>query len=171
MVLNALAAAAVGMVHGLTPEHIKAGLETLQPLGGRFRMVETEKLLIVDDCYNASPVSVKASLDVLKDAGGRKVAVLGDMGELGADEAALHEEVGVHAAGAGVDLLFCAGALSAHMARAAAEKNPSLAVFHRDTLKELLPLLKEKLLPGDTVLVKASHFMKFEQVVEALEAF
>ena len=82
MVSNALAAAAVGMLYGLTGEEIQRGIESLEPISGRFRMVETEKYLIVDDCYNANPVSMKASLDVLKDALGRKVAILGDMGEL-----------------------------------------------------------------------------------------
>lgn len=78
MVYNALAAAAVGMVHGLTPEQIRRGIESLEPISGRFRMIETDHFLIVDDCYNANPVSMKASLDVLKDALGRKVAILGD---------------------------------------------------------------------------------------------
>lgn len=60
-------------------------------------MIETEKFMIVDDCYNANPMSMKASLDVLQDGLGRRVAILGDMGELGTDEVALHEGVGVHA--------------------------------------------------------------------------
>ena len=80
MVYNALAAAAVGRIYGLTPEQIKAGIESLEPVSGRFKMIETEKFLIVDDCYNANPMSMKASLDVLQDGAGRRVAILGDMG-------------------------------------------------------------------------------------------
>lgn len=59
MVYNALAAAAVGRIYGLTPEQIKAGIESLEPVSGRFKMIETEKFLIVDDCYNANPMSMK----------------------------------------------------------------------------------------------------------------
>ena len=76
MVYNALAAAAVGRIYGLTDEQIKAGIESLEPISGRFRMIDTEKFLIVDDCYNANPMSMKASLDVLQDGSGRRVAVL-----------------------------------------------------------------------------------------------
>ena len=93
---------------GLTLEQIKQGIETLQSVSGRFHIIETGKYTVVDDCYNANPVSMKASLDVLKEAKGRKVAVLGDMGELGTDEAALHAEVGTHAGTCGIDALYCA---------------------------------------------------------------
>ena len=89
MVSNALAAAAVGRLYGLNAEQIKNGIESLEPVSGRFNMIETDKFMIVDDCYNANPMSMKASLDVLQDGLGRKVAILGDMGELGTDEAAL----------------------------------------------------------------------------------
>ena len=106
MVYNALAGTAVGCMYGLTLEQIKQGIETLQSVSGRFHIIETGKYTVVDDCYNANPVSMKASLDVLKEAKGRKVAVLGDMGELGTDEAALHAEVGTHAGTCGIDALY-----------------------------------------------------------------
>lgn len=108
MVYNALAGTAVGCTYGLTLEQIKQGIETLQPVSGRFHIIETGKYTVVDDCYNANPVSMKASLDVLKEAKGRKSAPLGDMGELGTDEAALHAEVGTHAGTCGIDALYCA---------------------------------------------------------------
>lgn len=103
MVSNALAAATVGRLYGLNAEQIKNGIESLEPVSGRFNMIETDKFMIVDDCYNANPMSMKASLDVLQDGLGRKVAILGDMGELGTDEAALHEGVGVHAGQCRID--------------------------------------------------------------------
>ncbi len=83
MVLNALAAAAVGTKLGLSLGQIRDGIEKLESLSGRFHIIEKGRMVIIDDCYNANPVSMKASLDVLKDAQHRKVAILGDMFELG----------------------------------------------------------------------------------------
>lgn len=169
MVYNALAAAAVGRIYGLTKEEIKKGIESLEAISGRFKMIETDSLLIVDDCYNANPMSMKASLNVLHDGAGRRVAILGDMGELGADEIRLHEEVGAHAASCGIDYCICVGELSAYMAQAAKKTAPDFDVIHMNTREELLTHLSEFVQKGDTVLVKASHFMKFEEVVKALE--
>ena len=169
MVYNALAAAAVGRIYGLNTEEIKKGIESLEAISGRFKMIETDSLLIVDDCYNANPMSMKASLDVLHDGAGRRVAILGDMGELGIDEIRLHEEVGVHAASCGIDCCICVGELSAYMAQAAKKAAPDFDVIHMNTREELLAHLGEVVQKGDTVLVKASHFMKFEEVVKALE--
>ena len=169
MVYNALAAAAVGRIYGLTGEEIQKGIESLEAISGRFKMIETDSLLIVDDCYNANPMSMKASLNVLHDGAGRRVAILGDMGELGADELRLHKEVGVHAAACGIDCCICVGELSRYMAQAAKETAPDFDVIHMNTREELLARLGELVQKGDTVLVKASHFMKFEEVVKALE--
>ena len=164
MVYNALAAAAVGRIYGLTDEQIKAGIESLEPISGRFRMIDTEKFLIVDDCYNANPMSMKASLDVLQDGSGRRVAVLGDMGELGTDEVQLHEGVGEHAGKCDIDVLICTGKLCKSMAEKAIQTNPNLKVVYEPDRESLLEHLQ-----GDTILVKASHFMKFEEVVEKLQ--
>lgn len=169
MVYNALAAAAVGKIYGLTREEIKRGIESLEAISGRFKMIETEKYLIVDDCYNANPMSMKASLDVLVDGSGRRVAILGDMGELGDNEIALHEEVGVHAAQCGIDVCICVGELCRHMAEKAMAENPSLTVIYEPDRESLLAHLNTYVNEGDTILVKASHFMKFEEVVKALE--
>ena len=168
MVYNALAATAVGRLYHLSDEEIKSGIENLKPLSGRFNMIETEHYLIVDDCYNANPMSMKASLDILKDAEGRKVAILGDMGELGENEAALHAEVGHHAAGTDVDLVICTGALSRHMADAIRQDKPSMHVIYEPDRDSLLSHLADYVQEGDTILVKASRFMKFEEVVKQL---
>ncbi len=173
MVYNALAGTAVGLTYGMKLEDIKKGIESLQPVSGRFHIIDTDKYTIVDDCYNANPMSMKASLGILKDALGRKVAVLGDMGELGKEEAALHGEVGTFAGNSGIDLLICVGELCTHMAQAASDAaqtagNP-LQVIHLKSLEELLEELPELLCEGDTVLIKASHFMHFEKVVDALQ--
>ena len=168
MVYNALAATAVGRIYGLTLEQIRHGIETLEAISGRFHMIETDRFLIVDDCYNANPMSMKASLDVLKDGDGRRVAILGDMGELGENEVALHEEVGAHAAECGIDVCICAGPLAAHIA-AKARSNENLTVIEEPTRESLLSNLPSYVKRGDTILVKASHFMKFEEVVEKLQ--
>ena len=169
MVMNALAAAAVGHQLGLTMEEIKAGIEQLEAVSGRFHIIENGRLQIIDDCYNANPVSMKASLDVLCDAKGRRVAILGDMGELGENEAQLHAEVGAHASGNHIDLLICTGTVSIHMAEAAVADGGCGEVLQVPTLDALLTCLPSLIEPDDTVLVKASHFMHFEKVVEKLE--
>lgn len=168
MVRNALAAAAVGRQLGLTMDEIRQGIEKLEALSGRFHIIEQGGLTIIDDCYNANPVSMKASLDVLKDAQGRKVAVLGDMGELGEDEIRMHEGVGIHAAENNIDLLICTGHVSRHMAKAAMENGGCKEVLQVPTLDALLACLPSLIEEGDTILVKASHFMHFEKVVEKL---
>ncbi len=168
MVYNALAGTAVGLSLGMTTEEIKRGIEKLESLSGRFHIIETDNYTVVDDCYNANPVSMKASLKVLGDALGRKVAILGDMGELGENEQQLHEEVGVAAGQQGIQLLICVGALSEGMAKAAKETNPQMEVIHKQTLEEAIDSLQQCLKQGDTILVKASHFMHFEKIVEVL---
>ena len=169
MVYNALAGTAVGLIYGMNLEGIKKGIESLQSLSGRFHIIETGKKTIVDDCYNANPVSMKASLDVLQDALGRKVAILGDMGELGKDEVEMHREVGVYAAARDIDKIICVGELAGDMAEAARLAAPAKDIVHfakKETLLEALPGIIQD---GDTILVKASHFMEFEKVVECLE--
>ncbi|MEY8427240.1 UDP-N-acetylmuramoyl-tripeptide--D-alanyl-D-alanine ligase [Lachnospiraceae bacterium 46-15] len=168
MVLNALAATAVGVSMGLTMEQVKRGIEKLQSLGGRFHMIEKGDMLIIDDCYNANPVSMKASLDVLKDAERRTVAVLGDMFELGENEASLHREVGAYAGEKGIDLLICTGELSRHMAEAAIRAGGCETVVHVPNLEQLMEVLPRLVQGDDTILVKASHGMQFEKVVELL---
>ncbi len=167
-VLNALAAAAVGACYGLTLDEIKAGIESLESLAGRFHIIENDSYTVIDDCYNANPMSMKASLDVLKDALGRKVAVLGDMGELGAGEKELHKEVGEYAGTLGIDLFITVGELSKEIDDGITGVNPNAAVRHFDTVDALLEELPQLTEKGDTVLVKASHFMQFEKIVAAL---
>ena len=132
-------------------------------------MIETDKFLVVDDCYNANPVSMKASLDVLKDAEHRKVAILGDMFELGENAAELHASVGCHAAENEIDLLICVGDASRHMAEAAFQTGGCGEVLQVPTLAALLEVLPRLIQEDDTILVKASHGMHFEKVVERLQ--
>ena len=169
MVYNALAGTCVGLACGLSLEEIKSGIESAQTISGRNNIIHTDSYTIMDDCYNANPVSMKASLDVLSTALGRKVAILGDMGELGTDEAALHYTVGEHAAEKQIDLLLCIGKLSAEIVKGAKAVNPEMNALLFETKEELLEKLPELLNRGDSILIKASHFMQFEKLVAALQ--
>lgn len=172
MVLNALAATAVGTLLDMIPEEIAAGIKAVKPVGGRSNIIRGEQYTIIDDCYNANPVSMKAALDLLSMADTRRVALLGDMGELGVNEAALHREVGNYAVKSNVDLLVCVGKLSENMfegAEATRHEGKHTAVRYYTTREELIDALPDLLKPGDTILVKASHFMGFEHVVKAIE--
>ena len=88
-------------------DRIRAGIESLKPVSGRFNILHTERCTIIDDCYNANPVSMRASLEVLQDGLGRKVAILGDMGELGENETELHRSVGMFAGALAIDCCIC----------------------------------------------------------------
>ena len=167
-VYNALAATAVGLSLGLSLDQISSGILKAKTIGGRTNLLNTGSMTVIDDCYNANPVSMKASIDVLATAEGRKIAVLGDMGELGENEKKLHYEVGEYLAKKEIDVLFCAGELSEEIAKAAQKESKTCEVYYFKTrdalLEQLLPFLKK----GDTVLVKASHFMEYPKIVKAL---
>lgn len=170
MILNALAAATIGSLLGLSGKEITEGIELIQPVSGRNHIIRHDKWTIIDDCYNANPVSMKAAIDLLIMADTRKVAILGDMGELGKDEHLLHKEIGSYAATKNVDIIICVGLLSAHMYKGASDiltKN-TCKLFYFETQMELINSLPNLLLEGDTILVKASHFMGFDKVVKAL---
>ena len=175
MVYNALAGAAAGCALGLTPEEIKAGIEKLVPVAGRNNLIETEHLLVIDDCYNANPMSMKASLDVLANALGRKVAIIGDMKELGENENSLHFETGIYASEKGIDIICCIGPLAKYMAEGAREAkesqdyNEHQIVRYFETKEDFLAQMNTIIEKGDTILVKASNSMKFTEIVELLQ--
>jgi len=173
MVLNATAAACVAEVLGLTPAQIQTGLEHVEAIGGRNNLISTEKLTLIDDCYNANPVSMKAGIDLLCMADTKKIAILGDMFELGENSDKMHAGVGEYTAEKNIDGLICVGEHSQHMYEAALAKVTGCKVCYFKTREELLSALREnrkELLPeGSTVLIKASHGMHFEDVVELLK--
>ena len=165
-VYNALAAAAAGERLGLEKDEILEGIQSVAAIGGRNRFLSCNGMTLIDDCYNANPMSMAASLEVLGHAKGRRVAVLGDMGELGERERELHYDLGRAVAANGIDLLFTAGGMSREIGRCAADLGAKTQVFSFDGREEMTEELKKHLKKGDTVLIKASHFMGFDKVVK-----
>lgn len=176
MLYNALAATAAGMLFGLTAGEIQEGIRTVKAVDGRSHVIRTDRLTLIDDCYNANPVSMKAALDLLhmtelsevfEDAA-RKVAVLGDMFELGTDEAALHREVGVYAAEKQIDVLVCVGNLCKYMYEGAQAVRSVTNCYYFEDKEALEAQMDTVIQDGDLVLVKASHGMHFEDLIKML---
>lgn len=168
-VYNALAASCVGAACGMDIDAICRGIETAETISGRSNLIEKNGITVIDDCYNANPVSMQASIDVLSQAAGRKIAVLGDMGELGTEERSLHARIGRYAAKKKIDFLYCTGELSKEMIRAVENEETSRTyAAHFKTKEDLIDHLRLVIQKGDTLLVKASHFMEFSKIVEAL---
>lgn len=169
MVLNALAGASVGLKLGLSNKEIKAGIEALVPVSGRNNIIKTNALTIIDDCYNANPVSMKASIDVLSTATSRKVAILGDMGELGEIKEKMHYEVGKHAGAQNIDTICCIGPLSKNMYKGAIETSKKDTIYHFETKHDFLEKMPSLIQKDDAILIKASHYMGFEEIVWKLK--
>lgn len=165
MVYAAAEAAAVGFALGLSDEQIVKGIAEYETVGRRANIIKTDHITIIDDCYNANPDSVKCAVDSMGDMPGRKVCVLGDMLEMGTQKAERHADIGKYAAEHGVELLLCVGELSKNTCRGAEE----IRALHFESNAELIKELPKLIEKGDTVLVKASHSMKLEEISEALK--
>ena len=169
MVLNALAAAAVAKHLKLSVDEIKQGIKTVKAVSGRSNLIPYEDFVLIDDCYNANPVSMKAAVDLLQSANGRKVAVLGDMFELGEEEGKLHYEVGEYAKNK-VDVLICVGKLAKEIYQGALVDNKANQnLLYLSDKEEVYKHLKEIIKPQDTILLKASHGMGFADIVSWFE--
>lgn len=166
MVMDALAAAAAGHELGLTMDEIAKGLAGYVSVTGRMQKIEVRGSIILDDCYNASPTSMKASLNVLAKAQGRKLALLGNMLELGERSHELHAEVGRLAAELKLDKLWTVGELGRVISDSAISCGLSCA--ENIAFEEAAALIKEELRPGDTLLVKASRGMALERIIKAI---
>jgi len=162
--LNALAATAAAIAAGATLAQVKQGLEAVAAVHGRLQLRPgRDGALIIDDTYNANPSSLEVGLEVLTAHRGKRVLVLGDMGELGPDTAAIHTDMGALARSMGVDALFCVG----DHCRAAAEGFGAAAI-HFDNKETLISTLAEQMGEELTMLVKGSRRMHMEEVVNAL---
>lgn len=167
MVINATAAAAVGTILGMNIDEIAAGISKCEAVAGRGKLIKSSKYLLVDDTYNANPASMKAELDLLAKTSGRRVAILGDMFELGADEDKLHFEVGEYAVDK-CDVFVCIGELSKNMLNGALTNATNKNIYHFVTKEDFYNSKEDILKEGDTILLKASHGMKFSEILDAL---
>lgn len=174
-VANALAAAACTHAAGAELGLISSGLNKLQQVSGRMNIVQLESgSTVIDDTYNANPGSVKAAIDALVNIRGRHVLILGDMGELGDDEASLHGEVGRYAAEKGVDTLLAVGPLCINVVREfgakgkhfdSKEQLQEYLITDSETGGEIKSLLKKDVV----VLVKGSRFMAMEKIAQLIK--
>jgi UDP-N-acetylmuramoyl-tripeptide--D-alanyl-D-alanine ligase len=163
-VLNALAATTAALSLGVPLNIIAAGLESYAGVKGRLQaLVGINGALVIDDTYNANPMSMKVAIDVLMAKAGKKLLVLGDMGELGDNAADLHAEIGSYAKAAGVDALFTLGDLSQLMSAAFGG-----GAKHYQDPKVLVADLIANMRTGVNVLVKGSRFMAMERVVNKI---
>jgi UDP-N-acetylmuramoyl-tripeptide--D-alanyl-D-alanine ligase len=164
-VKNALAASAAATALDVPAATIATGLAHFGGVKGRLqRKRGLNSATLIDDTYNANPDSMRAAITVLVKISGRKLLVLGDMGELGRDAVAMHAQIGEFARASGIAQLFALGELSAHTTRAF-----GAGAQHFRSLDELLAEIKKELATDVTVLVKGSRFMQMERVVKALE--
>lgn len=165
-VADAAAAYAAVTRMGLAPEIAAAGLADYEPSGMRQKVVEYNGITIIEDCYNAAPESMRASLSILRDfqCKGLKIAVLGDMNELGDETVMQHRLIGMEVARCGIDILICCGEKAAMIADDARAGGVTI-VEHFKTNKEVAEYLRKSANMGDCILFKASRAMKFEEII------
>ena len=163
MVYSAAMAAAIGEYLGETKEEIERGVAAYEPAGSRMHVITfSENRRLLDDCYNAGPQSMAASLRVLGASGGKKAAVIGDMAELGELTERAHKEIGELTKELGIDTVIAIGARAKYFT----EGNPSAQWF--GSVDEAMGAVKAAFTAETAMLVKASHSMHFEKIVEEL---
>jgi len=172
MVSNALAAASVGYIIGLSLEEIKAGLEYFQPVKGRINIFDVRGVHIIDDTYNANPDSMEAAIRILSSLKGnsRGILVAGDMLELGEHAESMHRKIGALSARSNIARLYITGEFAEAVANGAGKEDKNSMDIFIGAREEILEDLKKSLLPGDWVLVKGSRAMGMEKIVEGLKS-
>ncbi len=163
MILNALSAVAVGLTLNVPLEKIQQGLAAFSPISGRMAVEKLSRFTLLNDVYNANPTSMKASLQVLSKAPGRKVCILGDMLELGGQAAILHERVAQEASMLNIDVIIGVGPLFY-------EAMKKIGDYRFRTQDDMLNQLRDLLKNGDTILVKGSRGMHLERTVEYIRS-
>ena len=169
-VMNSLAAVGVGLQLGLSIAEIEQGLRNVALTHSRLEILQANGINIINDTYNANPSSTKAALQVLKEtAAGRKIAVLGDMYELGEREQVGHQEVGEAAAAIAVDALLAVGNLGQWIAQGGLMAGlPQDRVVQCENNAQAVAELQKIVKPGDTLLIKGSRGMRMEEIVKEL---
>lgn len=162
---NAAAVAGLAWAQGIPLATIARGLEAFEPVQGRMKLIkQNERLMLIDDTYNANPDSVNAASDLLASLPGHSMLVLGDMGEVGDQAEKFHREVGGYAKQQGVERMCLIGQHSRHAAQAF-----GAGAIHFESLELLITYLKEQIEQAQwNVLVKGSRYMKMERVIHAL---
>jgi len=164
----ASAAAAIGRLLGLSDEEVIRGFLEYVPVDGRVNVISTGTITLIDDCYNANPNSVKAAITSLSTLSGRRVAILGDMLDLGKQSAQFHAGIGSFAAHSGIEILICCGAMAKFIYDGYKSAGGTMAHFYPEKA-ELIEALSRLLEDGDSVLIKASHGMHFEELLPYLK--
>ncbi len=165
-VRNALAAASAALALNVALDDIAKGLSSFAGVKGRLQAKQGfAGAKLIDDTYNANPMSMKAAIDVLKASPGQRIFVMGDMGELGADAPKMHAEIGAYAKDAGIEKLFALGALTKNAVTAFGSN-----AAHFESVEILADAIKQSMGTEVTVLVKGSRSMKMERVVDAIQA-
>ena len=170
MIYPTLMAVAVAEHMGMTPDQIVQGIQDFLPTKMRMNLIRCSgDIVILNDAYNANPQSMRAAAAVLGSATDRRrVAVVGDMKELGPNSQLFHEAVGGYFAEAGIDRLIAIGDLARYMAKGAQDAGLDNASYY-STMEEAGDALRRELRPGVTILVKASRSMQFERIVDFLQ--
>ena len=168
-VYNALCAIAVGKMLDISTEQIRQGIESFELTKKRMDIKKLENgAIIINDAYNASYESMKVSLEFLaKHTGERKIAVLGDMFELGKYTEELHRKVGKEVAKNNIDILICAGENAKYIIEEA-QKNSKIKTYFMHNNEEIVEKLSQESKNGDVILVKASNGMKFFEICQKL---
>lgn len=170
MIYSMLAAYGIGTQLGLSDEELRRGIASFVPTAMRMNIYENGRWRVLDDSYNASPASMKAAIDVLCAQGtGRKVAILGDMFEMGFYSEKGHREVGAYVASHPVELLLTAGHDALYLAEEAGKRNPELEIHSFENLEELQKKVFSLLRSGDIILVKASRGMAFDTISQMIK--
>ena len=164
-VSNALAAASAALALNVLLENIATGLSNFAGVKGRLQTKQGfAGAKVIDDTYNANPMSMKAAIDVLKASVGQRIFVMGDMAELGADAASMHAEIGAYAKTAGIEKFYALGELTKNAVTAFGAN-----AMHFGTVEALAESLKSIMNAETTVLVKGSRSMRMERVVDAIQ--